>query len=299
MNLKKPNFLILGAAKCGTTSLYYYLSQHPDVYMSDPKEPFFFEAEYDKGMEYYWKKYFSGWHGEKAVGEARHRNLYLPYVAPRIKESIPDAKLIVVVRNPVDRAYSHWWHWYSRNEEPLSFEDAIYMDLKRIESGITFEGEEGARLWSRNLNPKTGKTKFRTYIDSGYYAQQIKRYLNLFPESHIKVIFLEDLQHNPQFVVSEVWKFIGVDPEYTLKDLMPQNISNTKAIEIAKMVARFTKFYKLVPQKSKRKILMYLSNIGRRAEMNKITRLWLIDHYYQHNRELEKLVNRDLSHWDK
>ncbi len=299
MKIRKPNFLILGVAKAGTTSLYYYLNQHPDVYMSEPKEPFFFEAEYGKGIEYYWRKYFAGWRGEKAIGEARHRNLYLPYVAPRIKESIPNAKLIVVLRNPIDRAYSHWWHWYSRNEEPPSFEDAIYEDLKRIEQGIAFEGEEGARLWSRNLDPKTGKNEFRTYIDSGYYAQQIKRYLTLFPESHIKVIFLEDLQRDPQSVTSEVWKFIGVDPNYILKDPTPQNVSNTKAIELAKTVARLTKFHKIIPRQGRRKILMQLTNIGRRPEMNRITRLWLIGHYYQHNRDLEKLVGRDLSHWDR
>ncbi len=297
--MRKPDFFVLGAAKAGTTSLYYYLNQHPDVYMSEPKEPFFFEAEYDKGLGYYWSKYFAGWHGEKAIGEARHRNLYLPYVASRIKESIPNAKLIVILRNPTDRAYSHWWHWYSNNEEPLPFENAIYEDLKRIEKGITFEGEEGTRLWCRHFDFKTGKNEFRTYLDSGYYAQQLRRYLALFPESQIKIVFLEDLHHDPQRIVSELWGFLGVNPNYTLKDLTPQSISNTMAMKIARTVAKSTKVHKIIPKQARKKMLMCLANIGKRPEMNKITRLWLIDHYYQHNRELEKLVGRDLSHWDR
>ncbi len=297
--MKTSNFLIIGAAKAGTTSLYYYLNQHPEVYMSEPKEPFFFEAEYDKGIEYYWSKYFAGWRGEKAIGEARHRNLYLPYVVPRIKESIPNAKLIVILRNPIDRAYSHWWHWYSRGEEPLSFEDAIYEDLKRIEKGITFEGEEGAQLWCRNFDFKTGKNEFRTYLDSGYYARQLKRYLALFPKSQIKVVFLEDLKRDPQFIISELWEFIGVDPNYPLKDLTLQNPARSKATLLASKIAKITKLHKIIPKQMKHKLLTHLAKIGKRPEMNKETRAWLINHYYPHNRELEKLVGRDLSHWDK
>jgi hypothetical protein len=74
-----PTFLLLGAAKCGTTSLAYYLSQHPDVCFSDPKEPIFFEAEYEKGLDHYWQKYFQAWSGERAIGEGRPWNLYLPF----------------------------------------------------------------------------------------------------------------------------------------------------------------------------------------------------------------------------
>jgi hypothetical protein len=93
--VKGPNFFILGAAKCGTSSLRGYLSRHPEVFMSDPKEPFFFEAEYEKGFDFYWRRYFSDWQGEPAIGEARHRNLFLPYVTKRIAASVPDAKLLM------------------------------------------------------------------------------------------------------------------------------------------------------------------------------------------------------------
>lgn len=103
-----PSFFILGAAKCGTTSLHAYLGQHPDVCVSDPKEPFFFEAEFDRGATYYFNRYFSHWAGERIVGEARHRNLYMPYIPERILRFNPRARLIICVRNPTERAISHW-----------------------------------------------------------------------------------------------------------------------------------------------------------------------------------------------
>ena len=103
--MKRPNFLILGAGKSGTNSLYHYLGQHPDVFLSTPKEPFYFEAEYEKGLKFYWDTYFNGWNGQRAVGEARVANLFLPYIPQRIKESLPQSKLIVTLRNPTHRAH--------------------------------------------------------------------------------------------------------------------------------------------------------------------------------------------------
>ena len=94
-------FFVLGAAKCGTTSLYYYLNQHPDILMSTPKETLFFEKEYHKGVEYFLNKHFPNYKGEAFLGEGRHRNLYLPYVPERIAASYSDAKLIVILRKGV------------------------------------------------------------------------------------------------------------------------------------------------------------------------------------------------------
>ena len=132
------NFFILGAGRRGTTSLYQYLSQHPDVLMSTPKEPVFFEAEYENGLAYYRDRYLKGWNGESALGEARPANLLLPYVAPRIRENFPDAKLVAILRNPVDRAYSHWWVKYCDGIEKRAFVAAVEENLARIASGVRF-----------------------------------------------------------------------------------------------------------------------------------------------------------------
>jgi len=197
--LNRPNFLVLGAAKAGTTSLCHYLAQHPDVFIPEVKEPIFFDAEYERGLDYYWKKYFSRWSGQPAVGEGRVFNLYLPFVPPRIRESIPDAKLIAVLRNPVERAYSHWWHRFSYRDEILPFHEAIRENLSRIARGILFEGGNGARLWRDGLvHPHAMATTHRVYLDAGLYARQIRRYLDLFPASQLKVMFYEDLVSDPR-----------------------------------------------------------------------------------------------------
>lgn len=93
-----PDFFILGAAKCGTTSLHAWLDFHPDILMSDPKEPFFFEAEYERGREYYRETYFKHWQGQPLTGDARHRNLYFSYIPERIRELNPAARFIILLR---------------------------------------------------------------------------------------------------------------------------------------------------------------------------------------------------------
>ncbi len=124
-----PSFFVVGAAKSGTTSLHVYLDQHPDIFMSKPKEPFFFEAEYDRGPEYYYRRYFGGWDGQREVGESRHRNLYFPYIPARIHQYNPEALILAILRNPAERAISHWWHWYARGKEDLGLFDALQADL--------------------------------------------------------------------------------------------------------------------------------------------------------------------------
>lgn len=211
-----PNLFILGAAKCGTTTLYQYISGLTDVCMSKPKEPFFFEAEFDRGLDFYHRKYFSHWRGEVVVGEARHRNLILPYVPPRIHKLNPNAKLIVLVRNPIDRAFSHWYHLFARNSEELGFCEAIQEDLKRIEKGLKCDTPEEIKQHILKL-PREAEDKeiglglYRTYLDSGYYYEQIERYLSLFPRENIKVIVFEDLVTKPKKIVGELIEWFGLD----------------------------------------------------------------------------------------
>ncbi len=130
--MNSPNFFILGAARYGTTSLYRYMQRHPDVFMSSPKEPKFFEAEWDRGADYYWRRYFSGWGGEPVVGEARPANLFLPYVPERVHRLAPDAKLVVILRDPVQRAYSQWRLARLDGLDPAGFAEAIEDNLASL-----------------------------------------------------------------------------------------------------------------------------------------------------------------------
>lgn len=273
--------------------------------MSEPKEPWFFDGqEYNRGLEFYWNKYFKGWTGQKAIGEATPNYLLVPFVPERIKKALPEAKLIAILRNPVERSYSGWWMHFSHGMEKLSFEDAISENLRRIEAGITFEGKDGEYRWyefTSNINCyQKGLAKYRTYLDHGYYAQHLKRFMALFPKPQIKVILFEDLCCDPQAVVRDVCCFIGVDSKHTLKDNLARNTAyNSRVMRRLADKLVSTKVHKIFPDKMTRLVVRLLSGFGNRPTMGKDIRAWLVGHYYQHNRELEKLVERDLHHWDR
>jgi hypothetical protein len=262
----KPNLFLLGAAKSGTTWLHTFFDKIPDIAMSKPKEPFFLEAEYELGLEHYHRRYFSHWNGEPIIGDARHRNLYLPFVAKRIAALNPNAKLVICVRNPIERAYSHWWHWYARGIEDLDFEQAVQEDLARIEAGWSGGTEHEMDVYKATLDA-TGKGIYRSYIDSGYYYQQIERYLIHFPQHQIKIILFDDLEHSPFTVSKELEAFLGTD-YYTPENFTPQAINTAEP-----------------------------ENTRKRTPISTTFRTFLQNHYQAHNSQLAQLINRDLSHW--
>ena len=299
-SVMKPNFLIIGAAKSGTTSLYYYLKQHPQVYMPAVKETRFFELHYDKGMEFYWDTYFSGWAGQPAIGEASPCNLYLPYVPQRIKSSLPHVKLISILRNPVDRAFSHWWMTYSMGVERLSFEEAIQSNLQQLDSGFSFEGEDGERLWRESVYWMNGESRLVTrlwYVDMGYYAQQLHRYLALFPQSQIMVLFFEDLLLNPRAVVRRVLEFIEIPPDAVEIDYTPQMVATPRSGLLLLKIARYTRVQHLIPKRVRAWVARQLNLFGSKPHMAQWMREQLVEHYRDHNKALEQIVERDLSHW--
>ncbi|MEP7292535.1 MAG: sulfotransferase domain-containing protein [Chloroflexota bacterium] len=263
-----PSLFLLGAAKAGTSTLYEYLRRSPLICMSNPKEPFFFEAQYDLGLEYYRKRYFPHWNGEPIVGEARHRNLYLPYVPRRIAEVNPRAQLLVILRNPIERAYSHWWYWYARGVERLSFRDAVYADYQRIEQEYSVQTPAEIDRYRATLD-STGKGCYRTYLDSGYYFEQISRYRQLFPPEQLKVVLLDDLRTEPYQTIREIESFLGVpysrEADFEVIRANPHTLANGSPY----------------------------------GQIDVQTEAWLIDHFKPHNRKLEEFLQHDLSHWDR
>lgn len=295
-------FLLLGAAKCGTTSLYHYLGQHPDLVFSEPKEPVFFEAEFENGLEYYWSRYFRHWRGESAAGDARVYNLFLPYVPSRIHRALPEARLLAILRNPVDRAYSLWWHRVAIGRERRSFEDALEDNRRRIRSGQRFEGESGAAAWRRELCPRTGGTRVGTYLDGGYFAEQLERYRALFPAEQIRVVLLEDLEDRPLEVCSELWRFLGLAPLPEL-ETTPRNLARSELQRpAARRLRRWAHALGLdpwVPTPVRRRLgRLLVTRRANRPPMRSATRQQLIAHYREPNRQLGRMLGRDLSHWD-
>lgn len=309
-----PNLFILGAAKCGTTTLHQYLNRLPDICMSEPKEPFYFEAEYGQGIEFYRKKYFAHWHGEAIKGDARHRNLLLPFIPDRIRQVNPDAKLIVLVRNPTDRAFSHWYHNYSRDSEDLSFPDAIEVDLQRIRSGLRCDTEEEILQHIERLpRPAPGKViglgLYRTYLDSGYYFEQIERYLALFPEGNLKIILFDDLVQQPQQVMADVLSFLGLEKGL---NMIAERLWANPARPLPKgRSSLYTHYYQLVqnpgdnlfrlrsilPDRLRKFIKYRLMPVPSIFRMDPETRNWLNDHYLEHNDKLAGYLGTDTSNW--
>lgn len=232
-NPQRPTFLVLGAAKSGTTTICRELATHPDVLLSDPKEPVFFELEYSEGAEFYWRKYFRHWDGQAVAGEGRVYNLYLPYVPERIEETSPDAKLIIALRNPVDRAYSHWWHRVTRGYERRSFKDAVDQELREFERGQSFEAKLTENSWRNNFFPNTANlysadVKEVRYLDMGLYPEQLKRYFCRFPREQIRIVLFEELVESPGAILEDLWEFLEVDPRMGIPEPAAHNTASVQ-----------------------------------------------------------------------
>ena len=280
-----PNFFLLGAAKCGTTSLANCLMQTKGVCRSNPKEPYFFEKEYESGLDFYERRYFSHWQGEPVIGEARHRNLYFPYIPERIHQVNPDAKLLVIVRNPIDRAYSHWLMHWSIGKEDLRFRPAIEADLERIGRRGYCESAEEER-------------ESRTYVDTGFYWEQIKRYLDLFPEKQLKVILFEDFVKEPKKSMQSVADFLGLDENAASDVNYDKRQANVPPwARFAVRTYRFVGAKHLVPEPVKHVGRNLLSRLRRGKTMDDETRSWLAAQFVEKNAELSNFLGRDLSHW--
>lgn len=198
-----PNFLIIGAAKAGTTALHEYLQQHPQIYLTPTKETnfFAFEGEVinfqgpgDEALKDFsitdlssYQAEFAGVTKELAIGEACPSYLYFPQTAARIKQYIPDTRLIVILRNPVERAYANFLHIVRDDRETQrDFALALQDEATRI-----------ANNWEW----------FWHYIQVGFYGQQLQRYYEMFAPSQIKVYLYDDLKENAIATLQDIFSF--------------------------------------------------------------------------------------------
>lgn len=299
-----PNFLIIGAPKSGTTALYYWLAGHQEVQLSTPKEPYFFEEEYERGPEYYWRTYFAdGWRGQSLVGEARTSHLFLPYVTRRIYETVPDARLVAILRNPVERAFSHWWMSRCMGREPLGFDEALRANWRSIRDGTSLEGPDVERRWRANILAR-GRFRrpeplsVRPYIEPGHYARHLERFLTYFPRSQLCVLLYDDLLQRPQDTMTRLLEFLGLDGSGMRHAPAPENVSLTRFSRPLFKFSRRIRLERIVPRGLLAAARTSLSNIGSRPTMADAAREWLQDYFEPHNRRLELLLGRDLAAWD-
>lgn len=208
-----PDFLIIGAQKAGTTSLHAYLCEDPKVSSPTTKEVHFFDRYYQRGLGWY-RAHFSH-KGEGVVtGEATPYYLFHPAVPARVAKDIPTSRLVVLLRNPIDRAYSHHHHESALGYEDLPFEAAIESERERL-------GRDEQRLLS-DPGYQSFSHQHHSYLARGRYADQLERWFEATGRERILILAAEDLFSDPQRIVAEVQDFVGA-PRHRPLDLSPKN----------------------------------------------------------------------------
>jgi len=198
-----PQAVILGAQKSGTSSLHYYLVQHPGVIAPLRKEVHYFDQNHARGEAWY-RAHF-GRAGEPGVNlDSSPYYLFHPAVPARLHALLPDARLVVLLRDPVRRAYSHYWHERDKGRETLPFEDAVAAETGRIEA-------DHERLANGALEVSAAHQHF-SYLARGRYAEQLERWLALYPRERLLVLRFEELVRDPLAVLNATLGFLGLDP---------------------------------------------------------------------------------------
>jgi ubiquinone/menaquinone biosynthesis C-methylase UbiE len=211
-----PTYLIIGAAKCGTSSLHEYLMLHPCVGKVLTKQLHFFDRYFERGVEWYkvclpfvWNKFYiqSILKKNYATGEATAHYINHPLAANRVAKILPNVKIIVMLRNPIDRAYSHYQMEFDNKNEELSFEDAILEEPKRIE-GEKEKLEKDTSYFSKNY-------PHRAYLDGSKYVEQLEKWLEYFPLEQFHFISTEDFNNNPSKIYHDTLMYLDL-PKHDL-----------------------------------------------------------------------------------
>lgn len=255
-----PDFFIIGAQKAGTTSLYNYLAEHPQVVPAYDKEPHFLHLLYDKGEAWY-RAHFplerelgrEGAPDRKITGEATP-SLFHPCASARLAAMRRDVKLIAIFRHPVQRTYSHYQHNRRRGNEDLTFDEALAAEPARL-AGSLEQIEKGEPQTDRGLNAYG-------YVQRSEYARNLQRWFDHFPPEQFLLLTSDELFGRTEASFHRVCEFLGVDTGFTPKLDRRHNVG------------------------------------GYSQDMNEDTKHRLLDHFRPHNAALEKIMGRPL-HWDE
>jgi Sulfotransferase domain len=206
-----PDFLIIGGERCGTSSLYYYLTEQPSISSASTKETHFFDENFAKGKSWYraqfpssiYKQYVKTVFKQELIsGEGTPYYMLYPHAPRRTYEIVPQVKLIALLRNPVDRAFSKYWIERQGGFETWSFEDAIKGEQERL------AGEREKML--RDENYYSHSFRHFSYLTRGIYIDQLQNWLRYYPREQMLILKSEDLYSDPAAVVKQTLEFLGV-----------------------------------------------------------------------------------------
>jgi hypothetical protein len=252
-----PDFIIIGAPKCGTTSLYQYLSGHPGVAPATKKEVRYFDEAFDYGTRWYrahfptlpYRLAVEALTGRRiVVGEASPLYMGYPYVAERVRSLLPGAKLIALLRDPVERAYSGYQMQVRRGKEVLPVAAAIDREAEQLARAVD-------RLPRRKTSDSPAPKRGRGYLARGIYADQLAAWFRLFPREQFLILSSEDFFRDTSAVFSQVLDFLGLAPWQP---------------------ARFDRY-----------------NAAKYSGLDPATRRRLVEYFAPHNERLYQLVGRD------
>lgn len=199
-----PDFVIIGAQRGGTTSLHRYLGEHPQIVLPATKELHYFSRYYARGADWYRTQFPICLPAGTLTGEATPYYLFHPHAPRRLRAFAPDAKLIVLLRDPVDRAYSHYHHERRRGNEPLSFEAAIAAEEERL------RGEVARMLADEGYDSPAHR--HHGYLARGRYAEQLRAWFDVFPRERVLVLESETFYADPRGTLRQVTDILGVPP---------------------------------------------------------------------------------------
>ena len=295
-----PNFLVIGVSKGGTTSVYHYLKQHPQVFMSPIKETNFFVYDgrnplvirqrpnrFPVKTLHEFGALFATVSGEKAIGEASPLYLTDSVAAMQIRHHIPRAKLIAILRDPADRAYSDY---------AMGVRDR--MDSRSFAEAIADEERQGFEE-SREFSP-------RHYVRPGFYARQLKHYFQLFERSQIAVYLFDDLQADAVGFMRTLFHFLRVDEDFVPDASLRHNPSAPPQNKLLRPLLRKSALTctvkRLLPEPLGRRAVALQLALRNRTQVEQSSipsdlRRKLVGLYRQDILELQDLIQRDLSRW--
>ena len=305
----KPNFFIVGAPKCGTTSLHEYLQRHPEVFMPFYKEPHFFGADLEgsrfrqfRGKHEKYLKLFRNARHEKRIGESSPWYLVSKTAADEIHAYAPHAKIIIMLRNPVDMMYSMWSQFrYSGNEQIKTFEGALAAEAER---------REGKQIW-RAAHCLTG-LQYRQMVR---FSDQVSRYIDRFGRDNVKVIIFDDFRADTAAVFRDTLDFLGIDSRFQTRfDIVNPNkevrlewllrLISMTGFSLMLLKDRLTYLattQSLVPYayrtRAVKGIIAVYTKYDRRLPLTAELRRSLNDELKADIDRLSALIDRDLSHW--
>jgi len=295
---KMPTFLVIGAARSGTTALYTYMKQHPEIFMSQRKEPNFFAFENEvldytgPGADYInnsinnlldYRRLFEGASNKRAAGEASPLYLYSEKAPARIRHHLPDVKLIAILRNPIEQAFSHFLYAKRQMLEPL--EDFV--------CALEAERERKRQRWLPLFQ----------YSQFPKYCQQLQRYYALFPERQIRVYSYEEFNGNPESVLKDIYAFLGVDTDHVSDFSYRPNaggIPKSRVLQDIVMQPNLVPGWvgRLIPATMKRRIRDVVSDRNlQKPEFPEAARDFLTKELREDILMLQILLKRDFSSW--